>query len=499
MLSGRRGVGLAVAAVVALVVAGVAVAAVSRSRSDRPIPPGPNVVVIMTDDQTQASLATMPLTQRLIGDQGATFTEALVSFPNCCPSRATYLTGQYAHNHGVRDNVGPHGGVGELDGSETLPVWLHERGYDAIHVGKYLNGWGADGEIDPPPGWDGWYSLIDPSTYRYYGYEVSVDGERRRHGDAPEDYSTDVLAAEVVSQIKAREGEARPFFLSFTPLAPHIASPERSTGATTTAGRGSSEFSKPVAPPRHERTFAGRVPPPSEAYDEPDVSDKPDDVRRPPISDVSRDYLLEYQVAELGALAAVDEAVRDIVEALEETGQLQDTVIVFTSDNGLYHGEHRLVSGKFFLYEPAVRVPLLVRGPGFRAGLRVSTPVVNIDLAPTIVDLTDARAGLRADGQSLLDLLEGPADTPDRIVLLENFRQGKANTVGVRTRRWTYFEHAGEQPELYDLRADPDQLENRAGADDLAEVEGDLAQLLDGLRDCAGRSCSPAVPASVEA
>jgi N-acetylglucosamine-6-sulfatase len=456
-----------------------------------PLVPGePNVVVVMTDDQTLGLLAEMPRTRALLVDEGTTFSHALATFPNCCPSRATYLTGRYAHNHGVRDNVAPHGGVRRFDATTALPVALQAAGYDTVHIGKYLNGWGATSDISPPPGWTRWFGLVDPTTYLYTGYTVSVDGVAQQHGTSDAEYQTDVLAAEAVRQIEQRAGGERPFFLSFTPLAPHAEGEEVAAGG----GGGEHRFPVPVAPARHADAFADEPFPRTPAYDEADVSDKPEEIRaRSRLSASSTDYLDRYQAAELGALAAVDEAVEQIVDALDRTGALDETVLVFTSDNGLFHGEHRVVTGKFLLYEPAVRVPLVVRGPGFARGRVVTTPVANVDLAPTIAGVSGAELLTEPDGTSLIDLVDDGAGA-DRAVLLENFRGGAPHTAGVRTRRWTYFAHATGEVELYDLEADPDQLENLAGAGEVAGVEAALAAALDRLRDCAGPACTVPVP-----
>lgn len=490
-----------VAAGVVVVVAAVAVAVTTRGGDgdDRPVPDGPNVVVIMTDDQTLASLSIMDGVQRLITEQGTTFSTSLVEFPNCCPSRATYLTGRYTHNHGVTDNRSPWGGVGKLDQRETLPVWLEEAGYDTIHIGKYLNEWGVDGDISPPPGWTSWYSLIDPTTYDYYGYSVSDDGERVTFGDAPEEYSTDVLAREAVAQIEDRAGDERPFFLSFTPLSPHVSAPEKAAAepgqATTERVR---EFPMPVAPARYAATYLDGTLDHGPAFDEEDVADKPDFIRdRPRLSENSKDYIRRFEIAELGGVAAVDDAVEDIVEALEAAGELDDTLIIFTSDNGLFHGEHRIVTGKYLLYEPSVRVPLILRGPGVEAGAEVATPVGNIDLAPTILDATGVAPGGPMDGRSLLDVAAEPDG--DRALLLHNYRRTESNSAGVRTSRWAYIEHADGQVELYDLEDDPGQLENLEGRPEVAEVQADLAAATQRLLACAEETCAVPVPESARA
>ncbi|MEZ5142276.1 MAG: sulfatase-like hydrolase/transferase [Acidimicrobiales bacterium] len=219
---GRRGV--IVAVVVAVLVLGAAVSVGAVVRTHVTDGAHPNILVVMTDDQTLEEMRALPRTQRLIGDQGTTFDQYYVSFPVCCPSRATYYSGQYAHNHDVRDNVPPLGGAGKFvpHQQDTLAVWMKDAGYQTASIGKYLNGWGEDGNISPPPGWDHWFGLIDPSTYNYFNYSVSVNGQRYDYGTRPEDYQTDVLGQEVVNTIGRFSQDGRPWFVSFTPLAPHV-------------------------------------------------------------------------------------------------------------------------------------------------------------------------------------------------------------------------------------------------------------------------------------
>jgi arylsulfatase A-like enzyme len=491
-LTGRRGLlVLGAAVLVAVVVAAVVVVVGGGDGDGRPVATGHDVVVIMTDDQTLASLATMPHVQELLVEQGTSYTTAIASFPNCCPSRATYLTGRYAHTTGVVDNVEPWGGVGHFDPRRALPVALEQAGYDTIHIGKYLNGWGEDGDISPPPGWSRWFGLIDPTTYGYTDFDVSVDGSRRSFG--ADDYSTDVLADEAVAQIRDRADDERPFFLSFTPLAPHAEAPEAHAAADGTPSGG---FTTPLAPARHADSFSAADLPRPPSYDEEDVGDKPISLRRPPISESSAAFIDRYLAAELGALAAVDDAVERIVAALDETGRLDQTVIVFTSDNGFLHGQHRFVYGKYVLWEPSIRVPLVIRGPGFGSGVEVDTPVANIDLAPTIaaaarVDLLDPPDGVALNGPDVLQV-------DDRPILLENYDGGRINSVGVRTRRWSLITHPSGERELYDLEADPDQLDNLAGSTDraVAQVERDLMTALGTLEDCRGADCTRPVPPS---
>src|SRR5687768_6074298 len=153
----------------------------------------PNVVIVQTDDQTLESMRVMDRTRALIGDQGTTFDNAFVSLSLCCPSRASLLTGRYAHNHGVLDIHPPWGGFERLDGRETLAVWLQRAGYATVLLGKYLNRYGRRDPAEVPPGWTEWHGLVDPSTNSYYRYVFNDDGVLRRYGSSAADYQTDVI------------------------------------------------------------------------------------------------------------------------------------------------------------------------------------------------------------------------------------------------------------------------------------------------------------------
>jgi N-acetylglucosamine-6-sulfatase len=428
----------------------------------------PNILVIMTDDQRLDDQRVLTRTRALLANRGTTFQNSFVSYALCCPSRATFLTGQYPHNHGVLANSGPNGGYSRLDSSNTLAVWLQDAGYYTAHVGKYLNGYGTASPA-PPAGWSRWFGLIDPSTYRYFGYSVSVDGVPAAYGDAAGDYQTDVLAAEAERIIRSRAGSGQPFFLSVAPLAPHL---ERIGGKSF----------PPRPAPRHEDAFAGEPLPATPAFDEPDVNDKPAHIRRLSVlAPAKENRALANHRGRLASLLAVDEMVERLVEALRETGQLDRTVIFFTSDNGFFLGEHRIPDGKYFSYEEAIRVPLIVRGGGFGAGARVDALVSNIDLAPTIVALTGARPRRTLDGRSLLAPAKG------RTLLIEGYNPGRVRPSfkAVRDVRWLYVEHATGDRELYDLQTDPHQLRSRPGG----AVQKDLARRLALLRNCAGASC----------
>jgi hypothetical protein len=231
-------------------------------------------------------------------------------------------------------------------------------------------------------------------------------------------------------------------------------------------------------------------------FNEQNVFTKPQPIYdRPLLDPTTVAAVQENWRQELESLQAVDDAVARIVGTLERTGELQNTLILYTSDNGFMHGEHRVKSGKVWPYEEASRVPLIARGPGVPAGFRDARPVANIDVAPTIVDAADAQPQRVLDGRSLFGLMADPGLWWGRDILLENGRgaNGVPAYRAIRTGRFIYIQHrsTGEY-ELYDLERDPFQLSNLDGVPAYASVQRDLAKRLRLLRNCAGRGCQKA-------
>lgn len=451
----------------------------SQAQQSAESPTAPHdVVVITTDDQTLESLRVMRDTSRLFNEQGTTFSDAVVSFPVCCPSRATWLTGRYAHNHGVRDNVAPLGGVEAFDPSDTVATRLADVGYRTVFIGKYLNGYGRFGH-EPAPGWSSWDALIDPSTYSAFDYDISRDGELVHYGRATSDYQTDVLANIAIDRITSTPA-GQPLFVSVNFHVPHGANAESSTGTLADE--------PPEPAPRHVGAFASEPLPPqlltrgTGPYPAP-IANVPA-LDSAAVATITRRYR-----AELESLLAVDEAVYRIVVALGRTGRLSNTVLLFTSDNGTFHGEHGLAAGKYYPYEPAIRVPLLARGPGFRAGATVDAPVANVDLAPTIL-LAAGIADPQLDGVALQRSAAEPDAAMSRALLLEgkpmDHVEGQLpGFVGVRTHGWTYVRWADGFEEAYDLTADPQQQRNLASTSDLTNWRS----LAERLATCRGSSC----------
>jgi N-acetylglucosamine-6-sulfatase len=466
----RAAVAIAIAAALAagLVASGVGHSPASAGVLDA----RPNVVIVQTDDQDLSTMKAMGLTNLLVGSQGATFRNHFATHPVCCPSRSSLFTGQHSHNHGVlSNNASNHGGYAALDHSETLPVWLDRAGYATGHIGKYMNGTPSD-EI--PPGWDEWYSTFRNETERLYNYRLNENGTLVEYGSDPQDYMTDVLAGRAEDFIDDHIGDAAPFYLQVDTLAPHR---EKSSQPLPR---------NPRPAPRHAEAYLDERFPKPPSFNERDVSDKPEFLRR---GSMSRDAIAKIKRRyrdRLASLLAVDELVARLIQALETGGEVGNTLFIFTSDNGYLQGEHRFHRGKRELWEESVGVPLMIRGPGFEPGTRVRQVTANIDLAPTILDAAEAEpAGHKLDGRPLQPLAADPSRARDRVMLLEN---GVHGSTAIRTRRWVYIKHILGR-ELYDLRRDPYQMESLHESDRPAVVrtKRSLARQLRALEDCVGR------------
>ncbi len=452
----------------------------------------------MTDDQTVESLKAMPIVDSKLANAGVTFDNSFASFPVCCPSRATMLTGQYPDNHGVRTNQQPSGGYAELVPTEgnTLPVWLQSSGYATAHIGKYLNGYGsASNDNHVPPGWTEWYGALDDpdnftgGTYTMYGYTLNENGAIVHYGSTPDvvdpaTYQTDVYSAKAEDFIRRRAPNKKPFYLSVAPLAPH-----GEANSCNCAG------DDPRGAPRHQGRFASEPVPRPPSFDEADVTDKPADIRNlTPINATQEAAIDARYRARLESLLAVDDMVGNMIGALKAKGELDDTVFIFTADNGFFHGEHRVRSGKVRHYEESSGVPLIIRGPGIAKNKRRAQLAVNADLAPTILDYADATSGRNMDGRTLVPVIEDKLFEPGRGILIEAFNNADPDEVdtrysAVRTDRYVYAETGAEQ-ELYDLSNDPYELNSRHNDPSLAGVEAALDRLLAKLTACAGKSCA---------
>ncbi len=459
--------------------AGVAAALAGGSAGAAPAATQPpNVVVIMSDDETVQAAKFQEHVQSEIAARGATFTNSFVNFPLCCPSRATLLTGLYATNHHVEDNGPPLGGFARferLDAGNTLPIWLQRSGYYTGEIGKFLNRYGFADPTLVPPGWDEWSAIS--GGVDYYDYQLNDNGTLVSYGEGPTNYVDDVITDRAQEFIQRVGPGSAPFFLYVAYKAPHKGGPHP-TGSRCAGGA-------PEPPRRHFGEFAHASLPRPPSFNEADVSDKPPFIQSlPPLTPerVAEERTL-YQ-CELESLQGVDDGVHSIVRSLRAIGELKNTLLVYTSDNGFFHGEHRVYTGKTKVYEPSIRVPLLMRGPGIQAGVRVPDLTVNADLAPTIVSATGADADRIMNGRPILSDVRHPARELGRELLLEG-----SNYFAIRTARYKLVTYTDGGRELYDLQTDPDELHNVVADSAYAPVVELLSSELSTLRNCRRGNC----------
>ncbi len=521
----------------------------------------PSFVVIQTDDQTIDSLyarfrsagggeiRSMPATLDLIAKRGITFNRYYVPYPLCCPSRVSLLTGRYSHNNNVRGNNPPNGGytgfAARAASRHNVATWLQRAGYRTIHVGKVMNGYGqapySDG-TEVPPGWSSWYGIVNvDQLHLTYGYTLNVNGELQgpfgEEGDwptrewgkrddpgcpfAPLDGQPCFHVTDKLTQIAADEMAAtppeQPFYVQLDYTAPH------------------GDFRRPAGPepaPRHNHRFRGARHPHNRAqgFDEGNVSDKPRFIRDADhlTPQEKRTYRVYYQ-KQLESLRTVDDGVRQVIGRLSSLGRLQNTYVIFTSDNGFFFGEHRLLGGKFLAYEPATKMPFLIRGPGIKPGSSTGELAANIDVAPTLLELAGAKADKSLDGRSLVPYFRDPDLRTRRPILFESFvatndvepnttlgarvsRRAGASSVrgggearasllappkdyaGIRLGPYKYIAWPSGEKELYNITRDPYELNSLHRIPNFFPIRNFLHRQMHRLIACVARECSEVAP-----
>jgi arylsulfatase A-like enzyme len=505
------------AAVAALLAIGLLASrpAANAALGDPLAPPPPNIVLITTDDQPASTMtrAAMPNLFKRMVDQGSSFDDYIVTTPLCCPSRATLLTGQYGHNNGVLRND-----YALLEEKRNvLPIWLRRAGYATAHVGKFLNQFGAfaGNERAVAPGWDLWFTQFEKKAY--YEWDASKNGKRKSYGSEDADHLTEVTNTRAARWTKKLVKQPQPFFMQLDYYAPHGA-----------VGRDPRCLNGPEPAPADVGRGDGLGLPNPPSFNEADVSDKPDFIKiRPRLGPGLIAATTQRYRCTIESLFSVDRGIEAVFKKVEQAGELDRTVFIFTSDNGYFFGEHRIFLNKVYPYEEALKVPLVARVPASLLGPKarrngapetVSAPVDQIDVTATIMDFAGAQPCTAAgdcrtlDGRSLRPLLNGrrPGWSRGRTLLAQ---LGGIRTCGVvpterglknyydaiRTKRYTYVElnrvnkETGEcdrpEYELYDLKQDPYQLRNRAVNPAVATpsaLQLGLAARLDALRDCSG-------------
>lgn len=461
----------------------------------------PNIVLILLDDLDDTITPfweAMPVTKKLIKDQGMTFTNSFSPNPLCCPARASLLTGKYSHNTGVFNNDGREGGwkkfYEEGNEKETVALYLQKAGYTTSHIGKYLNGI-EDEPTHVPVGWSEWYGAVGRAMYTGYNYKLNENGTLVDYGNKPEDYMTDVISQKAREFItRSESNDETSFFLSLAPTAPH--------------------YPLPPAPRHRNHPFKNSILPSVLNYDEKDISDKPDWLEE---SAVTRSIFLktvnwDYR-NRMGSLYAVDEMIASIIETLYKNRELENTYIIFTSDNGYNNGSHRLIQ-KMAPYEESQRVSLVIAGPGIKKSSDKHF-ALTIDLAPTILDLTGIKIPETIDGMSLAPLLFGEKiNTWRKDYIAEHKIGGLASEfngypfivdfvtkfidvpsyIALRSEDYLYIEWELENKkeyELYDMKADPYQLNNLLGSEGkkYKDIVENLKERLKFLKDCKGETC----------
>jgi arylsulfatase A-like enzyme len=488
----------------------------------------PNIVVVLTDDLDAAQMVNVPRLTGLLGDQGVSFANYFDTVSLCCPSRTSILRGQYTHNHDITSNQPPTGGFARAHAlgleSSTIATWLQSAGYHTALLGKYLNGYPDSADRTYiPPGWSEWFSPAAGNPYSEFNYTLNENGTLTRHARAPQDYLVDVLSDRANAVVRRAAGAGAPFFLYVAPYAPH----------------------QPATPaPRYESAFPGATAPRVPSFNEADVSTKPAWVRaRRPLNDRDIAVIDALYRRRQQSMLAVQDLVVSLLDTLQATGQMDNTYLFFTSDNGFHLGQHRLHPGKQTAYEEDVHVPLLVRGPGIPAGRTVDQLTGEVDLAPTWAELAGVSVPDFVDGRSLVPLLrDGPAPAAWRQAFLlehgnmaaaapgperrraaegpppgaQRIEQGADSQAGtlepldvdeeeqqarglpaipafqvIRTGQYTFVEYVTGEHELYDVQADPYELQNLYGRGDAA-AQDRLQRWLDALRRCAGAACRSA-------
>ena len=475
----------------------------------------------MADDMRSDDLKFSPRIRRLFTRQGLTFKNSFSSFPLCCPARASFLTGTYPHNHQVYWHEKPYA-YGAFDDSRTLATSLHSVGYNTGFVGKYLNKYGDHRSLVSgkpswkyvPRGWTDWRAAFsDPGlakvhggVYNYFDTPYNINGrlDNSHRGTYQSVVVGDFAKGMARRFSSSRRRTGKPFFMYVNFVAPHNGGPRESDDPM---------FSTPARPAwvkgRFDNVRRASGIPRSGGPAEANMGDKRADMRR--LSDLNRREraaMAELTRQRAEAIFALDRQVARLVRQLKASGQWGRTIFVFTSDNGYFLGEHRLGPGKARTYEPSLRVPILVTGPGMRQGEPRYDPISLVDLSATILDAANAPAPHPADGQSRLDTLRRGDQGWAHPVVTEFFFPGKRKkssvisderlAVGVRVPRYAYTRYRGFE-ELYDLRTDPFQDQNVAYRKSYADVRRQLREMVRQTSDCAGKACLAPLPESLAA
>ncbi|EXM21786.1 Arylsulfatase [Fusarium oxysporum f. sp. vasinfectum] len=481
-----------------------------------------NIVFILTDDQDAVlnSVSYMPKLKEHIIDKGTSFVNHFTTTAICCPSRVALWTGKQPHNTNVTDVNPPYGGfpkfVSQGLNENYLPVWLKEAGYNTYYTGKLFNAHTINNYNSPyPAGWTGTNFLLDPGTYDYLNpiYQHNQEPPVQHKGV----HTSDLISKYAHELLKEAIDAENPFFVAIAPVAPHSNVNLRRQPGNPSAPL----MTIPIPLERHSHLFEGVKVPRTENFN----PDSPSGVswihKLAQLNDSSVSYLDDFYRARLQALQGVDEIVEQVTKQLEDAGILDETYIIYSSDNGYHLGQHRLPPGKECGFDEDIRVPLFIRGPGVSSGSIENAVTTHIDLAPTILRL--AGADLRSDfdgtpipvlptqenkrhehvaveywGGAIAEGEIGGFDGKGQIFAQNNTYKGVRivhEDYNLYYSAWCNNEH-----ELYDLKTDPGQLKSLFPHDDTTadsallgttarQVLNRLDALMLVLKSCKGNTC----------
>lgn len=452
----------------------------------------PNVLMVTVDDLAADDMSYLPHVRELMGTEGVTFTDGLAPSPMCVPARASLLTGKYAHNHGAYTVRGPRGGYPafEPQQSQTIAKALHDDGYETYFAGKYLNGYGKDGTAkEVPPGWTEWRATVDPSTYRFFNQRMNINGQLKQ----TKGYTTNVMTRQAERMIDRGRGSGKSWFAWINYVAPHVGGPaSKDDPKKLYAGTPTARLKTTVPAVRDRNTFRKLKLPivPNSFPSHDDRLPKAAPANRNVTKFDARDKKALNIVYErrIEAAQGLDRAVATLIDKLRQTGQLDRTLVVFTSDNGYAIGNHNL-NGKLYQYDEPLRIPILMRGPGLPKGATVDTAVTNPDLAATILAATGVRPTWDMDGVDILPWVEAPAQV--RVVPIEAWPVSGTQRIyfGVRVGAWTFARYRKGGEELYDRSTDPYEMHNLAADPDYRPVRKALLSMARRYRGCEGDTC----------
>lgn len=494
-------------------------------------PSTPNIVVVMADDMRADDLRWMPRVRKLVGKDGLTFDNSFSPYPLCCPARASFMTGQYAHNHKVWWHEAPEG-YAAFDDSRTLATSLSQAGYRTGFIGKYLNRYGtAKSKVSGGPsykyvprGWDDWRAAIENprrdgihgDTYNYFDTPFNVNGkvDNRYRGK----YQSNVIGDFSVEMTKRFSKQKQPFFMYVNYVAPHHGAPREKgdVGVLRDSMGNRQVFFTPARPRsvwgKFDRIInRGAGLPKNGGPAEKNVSDKPTFFRSLPEPGLNeRDALRTVSRQRAESVYVMDRNIARLIKQLKRSGEWSNTVFMFTSDNGFYLGEHRQRYGKVRAHEPSFRVPFLVTGPGMRSGESRYDPITTIDVSASILDLANARAPHVADGQTRVPtMLGGDRGWVSPVVNEATNLEGKKLrspgfkdrrvAIGIRTARYSYIRNRTGEHELYDLVRDPLQDRNVFSSKSYADQRRALTRVWKDFKDCDGQQCLAELPEGLQA